>query len=77
MDAAADDALAAIAAATSTAELKAARAAHTGEASALARLNAQLRNVPNDQKAALGKLGELPEEIRCDFPWRQRDQHLP
>ena len=56
MDAAADDALAAIAAATSTAELKAARAAHTGEASALARLNAQLRNVPNDQKAALGKL---------------------
>ncbi len=56
MDAAADDALAAIAAATSTAELKAARAAHTGEASALARLYAQLRNVPNDQKAALGKL---------------------
>lgn len=56
MDAAADDALAAIAAATSTAELKAARAAHTGEASALARLNARLRNVPNDQKAALGKL---------------------
>ena len=56
MDAAADDALAAIAAATSTAELKAARAAHTGEASALARLNAQLRNVPNDQKAPLGKL---------------------
>ncbi|MBF9335285.1 MULTISPECIES: phenylalanine--tRNA ligase subunit alpha [Microbacterium] len=56
VDAAADDALAAIAAATSTAELKAARAAHTGEASALARLNAQLRNVPNDQKAALGKL---------------------
>ena len=56
MDAAADAALAAIAAATSTAELKAARAAHTGEASALARLNAQLRNVPNDQKAALGKL---------------------
>ena len=56
MDAAVADALEAVEAAASTAELKAARAAHAGEASALALLNAQLRNVPNDQKAALGKL---------------------
>lgn len=56
VDAAVADALAAIDAAASTAELKAARAAHAGEASRLAQLNAQLRNVPNDQKAALGKL---------------------
>jgi phenylalanyl-tRNA synthetase alpha chain len=56
VDAAVADALAAIEAAGSTAELKVARAAHSGEASALAHLNAQLRNVPNDQKAALGKL---------------------
>lgn len=56
MDAAVADALEALEAAASTAELKAARAAHAGEASALAQLNAQLRNVPNEQKAALGKL---------------------
>ena len=56
VDAAVADALAAIDAATTTAELKAARAAHQGEASPLAQLNAQLRHVPNDQKAAAGKL---------------------
>jgi phenylalanyl-tRNA synthetase alpha chain len=54
--AAVDDALAAFAAASTSTELKAARSAHTGEASPLARLNASLRTVPNDQKAALGKL---------------------
>lgn len=56
MDAAVADALAAIAAAGSTAELKAARAAHSADGSPLALLNAQLRHVPNDQKAAAGKL---------------------
>jgi len=50
------DALEAIAAAADTAALKAARSAHTAEGSPLARLNAQMRNVPNDQKAAFGKL---------------------
>ncbi len=49
-------ALAAFEAAPDTAALKAARSAHTAEGSALARLNAALRGVPNDQKAALGKL---------------------
>lgn len=56
VDAAVADALAAIASAASTADLKAARSAHSAEGSPLAQLNAQLRNVPNDQKAALGKL---------------------
>lgn len=54
--AAQDAALAAIAAADTTAELKSARARHAGEGSALAKLNAQLRNIPNEQKAASGKL---------------------
>ena len=56
VDAAVDAALAAIAGATTTAELKAARSAHTAEGSPLAALNAQLRHVPNDRKAEFGKL---------------------
>jgi len=51
-----DAALAAIAAASGTAELKAARAAHTAEGSALARLNASMRQVAPENKAAFGKL---------------------
>ncbi len=56
VDAAVASALTAIDAAGSTAQLKAARAAHAGDGSPLAQFNAQLRNVPNDQKAAFGKL---------------------
>lgn len=56
VDAAVGAALAAIAAASGTAELKAARAAHFAEGSPLARLNARLRDVPNDKKAESGKL---------------------
>ena len=55
-DAAVDAALAAFAAATTLAELKQARTEHAGESSALAALNAQMRAVPKDQKAATGKL---------------------
>lgn len=51
-----DDALAAIAAAPDSVSLKQARAAHAGEASPLARLNAQLRDVPAERKAEFGKL---------------------
>ncbi|MFT4123980.1 MAG: phenylalanine--tRNA ligase subunit alpha [Microbacteriaceae bacterium] len=54
--AAVDAALAAIAAAPDVASLKQARSAHTGEASALAAFNRALRDVPGDQKAALGRL---------------------
>ena len=51
-----EQALAAFAAATDSSALKAARAAHTAEGSPLAKLNASMRDVPNDQKAAAGKL---------------------
>lgn len=51
-----DAALAAITAAGTTGELKSARLQHAGEASPLAKLNAELRNVPPEQKAASGKL---------------------
>ena len=56
VESAVDAALAAIAATTDLAALKAAKSAHAGEASPLAALNALLRDVPADQKAALGKL---------------------
>ncbi|WP_307807109.1 phenylalanine--tRNA ligase subunit alpha [Naasia sp. SYSU D00057] len=56
VESAVDAALTAIAAATSTAELKAARSAHAGEGSPLAKLNSLLRQVPGPEKAATGKL---------------------
>lgn len=49
-------ALAAIDGAQDSAALTAARAAHAGEASPLAQLNATIRDLPGDQKAAAGKL---------------------
>ena len=54
--AAADAAIVAIAAASTVSELKTARNEHTGESSTLAKLNASMRSVPGDQKAAAGKL---------------------
>ena len=54
--AAADAARAAIAAAADSASLKQARAAHVGEGSPLARLNASLRDVAPERKAEFGKL---------------------
>ena len=54
--AAKDAALAAVAEASTTSDLKAARLQHAGEGSPLAKLNSELRNVPNDQKAASGKI---------------------
>ncbi|GAA1446365.1 phenylalanine--tRNA ligase subunit alpha [Leifsonia poae] len=56
VEAAVAAALAAIDAAADSAALKVVRSEHTAEGSPLARLNASLRNVPNDQKAAAGKL---------------------
>src|SRR5690606_26266910 len=49
-------ALEAIGAAASTAELKAARSAHVAEGSPLAVLNASMRQVAPEHKAAFGKL---------------------
>ena len=56
VDDAVQAALAAFAAASDSAELKAARSAHAAEGSPLAQLNAQLRNVAPAQKAEFGKL---------------------
>lgn len=56
MESAVAAALEAITAATSTAELKAARAAHVAEGSPLATLNASMRQVAPEHKAAFGKL---------------------
>ena len=56
VEAAVADALAAVAAAADTAALKQARAAHQGEGSPLATLNAQMRHVAKEKKAEAGKL---------------------
>jgi phenylalanyl-tRNA synthetase alpha chain len=56
VDSAVKAALGAISAAQDSAALKAARAAHAADGSPLAKLNASLRDVPADQKAAAGKL---------------------
>lgn len=53
---AADAAIAAIAQAATMTELRAARAEHTGESSALAKFNGLIKTLPGDQKAAAGKL---------------------
>ncbi|RZT62583.1 phenylalanyl-tRNA synthetase alpha subunit [Microcella alkaliphila] len=67
-----DAALDAIDAAGDTAALKAARSAHAGEQSALARLNASLRDVPAEQKAALGKLvGQARGRVQQAFAARE------
>ncbi|MCY7412533.1 MAG: phenylalanine--tRNA ligase subunit alpha [Salinibacterium sp.] len=52
---AADAALAAIAASSTVSELRSARAAHAGESSPLALLNASLKSVPAEDRAAAGK----------------------
>jgi phenylalanyl-tRNA synthetase alpha chain len=56
VNAAVEAALRAIAAADGSAALKTVRTEHTGEGSPLARLNARMRDVPNDRKAEFGKL---------------------
>lgn len=72
VSAAVDAALAAIDAAADTAALKAARTAHAGEQSTLARLNASLRDVPAEQKAALGKLvGQARGRVQQAFAARE------
>jgi phenylalanyl-tRNA synthetase alpha chain len=67
-----DAALAAVDAANDIAELKAARSAHAAEHSTLARLNASLRSVPNEKKAALGKLvGQARGRVNQAFAARE------
>lgn len=69
-----DSALAAIASAPDSASLKTVKSAHLGEASALARLNAAMRDVPNDQKAAVGKLvGQARARVNDAFAARENE----
>ncbi len=56
VEAAVNEALAVISAATDLASLKAARQATVGEQSAIAKLNAQMKSVPNEFKAEAGAL---------------------
>lgn len=51
-----DAALAAIATASDTATIRAARAAHAAEGSPLSRMNAAIRDLPAERKASAGKL---------------------
>jgi phenylalanyl-tRNA synthetase alpha chain len=53
---AADAAIAAITSASTVTELRAARAAHVGEASPLAKFNASLKSIAAEDRAAAGKL---------------------
>jgi phenylalanyl-tRNA synthetase alpha chain len=70
--AAVNDALAAIAAAADSAALKVVRTAHVGESSTLAQLNALMKDVPGDQKAAAGKLvGQAKAEVNQAFTTRE------
>ena len=67
-----DAALAAVAAASALGGLKSARTQHVGEGSPLAKLNAQLRTVPADQKAASGKLvGQARARVSHAFDVRE------
>ena len=62
------DALALIAAASDLASLKASRGQINGEGSPIANLNAQLRNLPNEEKASAGALiGKARGEINAAF----------
>ncbi|WP_166996180.1 phenylalanine--tRNA ligase subunit alpha [Paramicrobacterium fandaimingii] len=67
-------ALAAIESAETSADLKIVRSEHTGEASTLATLNAELRNVPKESKAELGKLvGQARARVHAQFATRQEE----
>ncbi|NHI16486.1 phenylalanine--tRNA ligase subunit alpha [Microbacterium excoecariae] len=73
VEAAVAEALAAADAAPDTAELKRARAAHQGEGSVLAALNAQMRHVPKEHKAEFGKLvGQARGRVNQAFAAREQ-----
>ncbi|MCU1597463.1 MAG: phenylalanine--tRNA ligase subunit alpha [Glaciihabitans sp.] len=67
-------AITAITVATNSAELREARSTFTGEGSTLARMNASLKNVPNDQRAALGKLvGQARGQVNAALAAREAE----
>lgn len=74
VDAAVDAALAAIASAGSTADLKSVRTQHLGEASAIAQLNGKMREVPKELKAETGKLmGQARGRLEGAFKRREAE----
>lgn len=74
VESAVKEALAAIAESKDSAELKATRSAFVGEASVLAQLNALLKDVPADQKAALGKLvGQARGQVNQAYSSREQE----
>ncbi|UFS60710.1 phenylalanine--tRNA ligase subunit alpha [Subtercola endophyticus] len=74
VEAAVSAALEAVEAVVDSVSLKAARSEHTGESSVLARLNGQLRSLPNDQKAAAGKLiGQARARVNQAFAAKELD----
>jgi phenylalanyl-tRNA synthetase alpha chain len=67
-------ALKAVAAASTSADLRVARTEFTGEASALARMNASLKDAPNDQRAALGKIvGQARGQVNAAIAAREAE----
>jgi phenylalanyl-tRNA synthetase alpha chain len=65
-------ALKAVAAVTTSSELRVARAEFTGESSTLARMNASLKDVPNEQKASLGKIvGQARGQVNAAIAERE------
>jgi phenylalanyl-tRNA synthetase alpha chain len=67
-------ALSAVAAASTSAELRVARTDFTGESSTLARMNASLKDVPNDQKASLGKIvGQARGQVNAAIAAREAE----
>jgi phenylalanyl-tRNA synthetase alpha chain len=67
-------ALSAVSAASTSAELRAARTEFTGESSTLARMNASLKDVPNDQKASLGKIvGQARGQVNAAVAAREAE----
>ena len=65
---------AAFAAAADVASLKQARSEHAGEASAISKLNAKMREVPKSEKAETGKLmGSARGRIEGAYPSREQE----
>ena len=74
VDAIVSEALGAIASAPDLGALKALRACVIGDQSQIAGLNAQLRDLPNDQKAAAGALiGKARAELNAAYSARETD----
>ena len=69
-----DAALAAIAAAATTAELKQVRIEHVGDASVLSSANRAIKDLPKEQKAAAGKLvGQGKGRVQKQLAARQQE----